>query len=190
MPRTAEQQRAYRDRKRGGSPKGKESPTEVIARFWSRVDRENGPVYPTVGTACWVWTAQRDKQGYGRIKVGGRRWTATHISWRLSYGQVPKGKMVDGDRKSVLVCHKCDNPSCVRPDHLFLGTNQENQVDCVRKGRDKNRSTRISTMSKLSNAVIKLARTHFPELLPARWRLTAHTASVDHVVLDVELKSK
>lgn len=77
-------------------------------------------------SGCWLWTACVNSKGYGRIGVG----LEVHLAHRLSYethiGPIPKG---------MCVCHKCDTPSCIRPDHLFLGTNLENRTDSVNKGR-------------------------------------------------------
>lgn len=93
-------------------------------RFWP---------YVTKTTACWIWTGSGDGiDGYGRIKIptGTRRRQkmigAHRASWEIHFGPVPGG---------LQVCHHCDNPSCVKPDHLFLGTNKQNQLDCVQKGR-------------------------------------------------------
>lgn len=89
-------------------------------RFWEKVDKA-GP--------CWLWTASKDRKGYGRImRPGGRGGPllATRVSWELHYGPIPDG---------LFVCHHCDNPSCVRPDHLFLGDQFANMGDCSAKGR-------------------------------------------------------
>ncbi len=87
--------------------------------FWSKVDLSSGE--------CWIWTGTRGPQGYGRIRVGGRRSTGAHrFAWEIVRGPVPDG---------LFVCHRCDNPPCVRPDHLFLGTASDNAWDCARKGR-------------------------------------------------------
>lgn len=96
-------------------------------RFWKKVNKDGPVVRPELG-ACWVWTASKMTTGYGHIwdKARGRFASATHISWELHTGATP------GDK---YVCHHCDNPPCVRPDHLFLGTNQDNMHDCVAKGR-------------------------------------------------------
>lgn len=99
-------------------------------RFWSRVDRENGPVHPTLGTPCWPWTRTLCEWGYGRVRVpvalGGRLVRAHRVAWELQYGEIPPG---------MHVLHKCDNPACQRGDHLFLGTNDDNVRDKVAKGR-------------------------------------------------------
>ena len=77
--------------------------------------------------SCWAWTAYRDRHGYGYfcVKPG---WPehAHRVAWRLTYGNIPEG---------VYVLHKCDTPSCVRPDHLFLGTQADNMRDAKEKGR-------------------------------------------------------
>lgn len=89
-------------------------------RFWSRVKK---PVEPE---ACWEWTGHRDRDGYGELRVCGRPKRAHRVSWELTHGDIPPG---------LLVCHACDNPSCVRPGHLWLGTKSDNARDSYAKGR-------------------------------------------------------
>lgn len=88
-------------------------------RFWSKVRR---------GDDCWDWTAARDPLGYGffRMEPGKPMWRAHRAAWALVNGPIPDG---------MIVCHRCDNPPCVRPEHLFLGTDQDNTDDRVAKGR-------------------------------------------------------
>lgn len=86
-------------------------------KFWARVD--------TAGE-CWTWTAGRSKQGYGWFSCQAVRWAAHRFSWVLHFGPIPPG---------IDVLHSCDNPPCVRPDHLFLGTDADNAADKESKGR-------------------------------------------------------
>jgi len=88
-------------------------------RFWAKVDQE-GP------TDCWEWTAGRDRDGYGRFKLNGVTPRAHRVSWALHHGPIESG---------LLVCHTCDNPSCINPSHLFLGDYQSNADDSRAKGR-------------------------------------------------------
>ena len=93
----------------------------VVRKFWSRVNK-NGPVHPMCGQ-CWVWTGTLYSNGYGRLYGFGR---AHRLSWRIHFGEIPEG---------LLVCHHCDNKTCVNPDHLFTGTHLANMQDGVSKSR-------------------------------------------------------
>lgn len=80
---------------------------------------------PEVTTGCWLWIACIS-DGYGRIQVDGKGFLAHRISYELFKGPIPEG---------IYVCHTCDVGSCVRPDHLFLGTSIDNNTDRDNKGR-------------------------------------------------------
>ncbi len=95
------------------------TPKPLEERFWAKVRKSDG---------CWEWTGAANRQGYGRIALGrasGPR-RAHRIAWELTHGPVPDG---------LWVLHHCDNPPCVRPDHLWLGTRADNARDCRLKGR-------------------------------------------------------
>ena len=92
--------------------------------FWGRV------LKPPIGLdeigKCWIWIGPRSRWGYGLLSYQGIRAQAHRFSWEIHNGEIPP---------RLLVCHSCDNPPCVRPEHLWLGTNQENTRDAQVKSR-------------------------------------------------------
>lgn len=88
-------------------------------KFWEKVDRSGGV------DACWLWTGGKNSRGYGQSTFGGVNWSSHRLAAYLS------GMAIDG----LCVCHRCDNPPCVNPNHLFVGTISDNNKDMMAKGR-------------------------------------------------------
>jgi len=77
---------------------------------------------------CWIWYGAMDDYGYGRMDIHGKHRKAHRLSYELYKGVIPEDKVI---------CHKCDNPSCVNPNHLFLSSQKDNMRDKIWKGRDR-----------------------------------------------------
>jgi hypothetical protein len=102
-----------------------------ISRFWSRVDKSGGH------GACWPYTGCRNgnggDDGYGLVRVGKKRMVAHRVAWTLEHGALPSQPFNTCDK--LLVLHRCDNPPCCNPEHLFVGTHKDNAQDKISKGR-------------------------------------------------------
>ena len=86
--------------------------------FWSLVKKTSG---------CWIWEGGRDGKGYGRVWHEGKRKGAHRVAYELVVGKIPTG---------MCACHHCDNPICVNPEHIFIGTHKDNMRDCTAKSRN------------------------------------------------------
>jgi hypothetical protein len=146
------------------------------ARFWNKVQKlkeEDG--------GCWVWTAGQDKDMYGKFSYWNKdklQFIRAHIySWFLYSGRVPP--------EGVQVCHKCDHPYCVNPDHLFLGTTQDNTKD----RDDKNRQCKgeASPHAKLTEEKVKEIRELFATGNYTRQQLSdlfkVSTSTMSYIIL-------
>lgn len=119
-------------RQRNGKPLEQKSSWEMLSyeKFWMRVDVK-------APHECWEWKgAKRGNEvcEYGSFWVGGKHMAAHRYSWMIENGPFPEG----GDGRGMCVCHSCDNPLCVNPKHLFIGTHTDNMKDKISKGRCKN----------------------------------------------------
>ncbi len=122
---------------------------ETEKRFWDRVQKSDG---------CWEWTGSRNKGGYGQLGVGSRTDgsrdnLATHrLSWRIHFGDIPS---------KMCVLHQCDNPACVRPEHLYIGTHQDNMRDRNSKGRNAQLTGEKHGASKLTEIQVRKIRSEY-----------------------------
>jgi len=113
-----------------------------VMRFWSKVNKRDED-------DCWEWQAGKLPQGYGLFKIQGLTQRAHRLAYQLSRHNIPDG---------LFVLHSCDNPPCVNPKHLFIGTHQDNMNDMKRKGRLPNRIGENNYNAKLSKIQVEEMR--------------------------------
>lgn len=111
------------------------------SRFFRKVQADGG--------GCWPWKGWKNREGYGRFWLGGRDMTAHRVALLMAGVEVQKGKDA---------CHRCDNKSCVRPAHLFVGSRSENILDCFRKGLHNTARGARSWNAKLSDEAVSTIR--------------------------------
>ena len=106
-----------------------------VDRFWAKVDVKGK-------NDCWLWKANSLPAGYGTLSLSGKKILAHRFSWQLAYGKIPDG---------LCVLHHCDNPPCVNPNHLFIGSPADNVQDMIEKGRDPIQKGELNPKSKLKD---------------------------------------
>jgi hypothetical protein len=149
---------------------GHNKQSTIDKQFWSKMDRSG---------ECWIWQGFCNPKGYGQIRVTiapkTTRLVLTHrLSYELTYGPIPDGKCV---------CHHCDNPSCCRPDHLFIGTIAENQLDMASKQRSPQGESHY--MSKLTEVdVVSIRSLHLSGMTQAELgkQFHVHQSNIHHIV--------
>jgi hypothetical protein len=113
---------------------------EAEPRFWIKA---------RIGDGCWEWQGSRSTQGYGRFGVRGRNRQAHRVAYELWHGVSPG---------ELFVCHHCDNTRCIRPSHLFIGTQKDNVRDMIEKGRFPDTHGERNPRAKLAMDDVALAR--------------------------------
>lgn len=128
-PTTPFQSLSGRHGSKGTAPSGSHVPN----RFWDRI---------AVGapSECWPWRGSVDRYGYGRFKLGGRTISASRAAYIVATG---------ADVEGLMICHRCDNPRCCNPSHLYAGTKSDNEKDKYARGRatqkgDQNSASKLS----------------------------------------------
>lgn len=116
-------------------------------RFWEKVKK--------TPAGCWLWMGSKEHFGHGHIGNKGKMLKAHRLAWEFENGKIPDG----------LHClHKCDNPSCVNPSHLFLGTHQDNMRDMISKNRQSSKLTKKQVIKMRQYYMLRGRRGH------GRWR--------------------
>jgi hypothetical protein len=118
-----------------------------MERFWNKVVKRGDE-------ECWEWQGAKTGNGYGGFKINGKMMAAHRIAWELASGAIPDG---------AFVLHRCDNPICVRPDHLFLGTLSDNAQDREAKGRGNTASREKHWNAKVTVAQVEEIRARAAE---------------------------
>lgn len=114
---------------------------DLVTRLWRKVDKT---------CDCWIWTGYVNPDGYGQIGIRGQKVSSTHrVAYALTYGLIPEG---------MKVLHRCDNPPCCNPEHLFLGTQADNVADMINKGRHKAHAGEKAPAAKLSATEVEAIR--------------------------------
>jgi hypothetical protein len=119
----------------------------TVAERFLRCVNKYGPHMPGMKDRCWQW-AGHTRNKYGTLWVDGKGVKANRLAYELYREPIPSDK--NNHYGTMLVCHKCDNPLCVNPNHLFLGTSKDNMQDMSRKGRQRDQSGEKNSMAVLT----------------------------------------
>lgn len=121
---------------------------------------------------CIEWTGVKNREGYGILYYEGRQWRAHRLAYKKYYGDF---------NEKLLVCHKCDKPSCVNPLHLFLGTQKDNMQDKISKKRGNFLTGEKNPHHKISNRTVKLIRMFIKQKIPQYIIAREYALSKGHI---------
>ena len=142
----------------------------VEERFWEKVDKSAGP------DGCWLWLAScHPTSGYGVFFLAYKTKPAHRIAWQLTNGPIPKG---------LCALHHCDNPPCVNPSHLFIGTKADNSRDAVNKGRPP-RGEAVASSKLNAEEVLKIRCCYAQGIMSQRELASiykVHQTQIGHIV--------
>lgn len=151
------------------------------AKFWSQIDKhkadEAAGLHPHTapdGTICWTWKGPVDREGYGRLRFHGKQYGTHQISLMIA------NRLTRWPSPGTLACHKCDNPPCCRPSHLFFGSTADNNADAQKKGH---------MQKKLTLAQVSTIRTQYTS---GQWtqQQLADSYDVDQTAISKALRRK
>lgn len=141
---------------------------DSIGRFFSKVSK---------GKSCWEWIGCLHEQGYGIARREGQKVLAHRLSWEIHFGKIPIG---------MEICHRCDNPKCVKPDHIFVGTHQDNMRDMMAKGRNADMNGEKNGNHKLNAGDIKNIRSLYTtgnySQRELAMKFDVHQTNIGHIV--------
>lgn len=145
-----------------------------IERFWNKV--EIIPFHP-----CWEWTGAKVRpNGHGILKFGNKKWLAHRLSYSIHKGKIPDG---------LFICHKCDNPPCVNPYHLYAGTNQDNMNDKKARGRSGSLKKERHGRAKLTQVQVDEIRLQYKKGIRQYVLAKAYGISGNQINLIVHMKA-
>jgi hypothetical protein len=133
---------------------------DMLKKTWfdkSMIDRFLEKIMPVTESGCWIWLGSTTKDGYGRAWINGKMTTAHRFSYEHFNEPIPVG---------MFALHKCDTPSCVNPNHIFIGTRSDNMKDSIRKGRNEFPHECVSSSEYKSHAPYCIKCGRFMKLMP------------------------
>ena len=148
-----------------------------MRRIYSTIDELLSKSQPIPFSGCFIWDLSVDKTGYARTTNNGKTVVGHRLAYKLAYGDIPEG---------IFVCHRCDIPSCINPQHLFLGAHSENMKDMVTKKRSAKHERH--SQSKLNSEKVKSIRNSNKNVSQISREFGVHRSTIRDVLDEITWK--